>query len=252
MQNPVLRQMCSFHFNIPVLVRRNDLQALLPPGFTAGQSAGDASLSVVNLAFGVHTRFTLNGVAHGPFLNFLVGAPGTRNTALNRFENVVLASFISDAAACNAFNSVNGPGTSREPLDYEVDIEEKSGDFSIEVRVDLPTNQPGQRSRLSASAKVPLAAITTRQAGQPQPAAVPPPAPLRSTDGAAALGARWTAIQADVALLTAAAANANVQVPASTLQLPAGTLQFVRINDQNSPAAMVGVRNNAEIFSANA
>ena len=249
MQNPVLRQMCSFHFNIPLLAPLNGLQALLPPGFTAGPSAEDASLSVVGLAFGVHTRFTLNGVAHGPFLNSLISAPGTTNTALGRLETVVLASLISDAAARDVFNSVNGPNTSRQPLAYEAKIGEESGEFSIEVVVDLPTSQPGQRSRLRASAKVALSAFTVRQVAQPQPNAG---APLRSTAGTTAHGARWTAVQADAAVLTAAAAHAQVQVPASTLHLPAGTLQFVRINDQNTPFGMVGVRNNAEIFSANA
>jgi hypothetical protein len=252
MQNPVLRQMCSFHFNIPLLAPLNGLQALLPPGFTAGPSAGDASLSVVGLAFGVHTRFTLNGVAHGPFLNSLISAPGTTNTALGRLETVVLASFISDAAARDAFNSINGPNTSRLPLAYESEIEEESGQFSIEVTIELPTSGPPGRSRLRASAKVPLTAMTTRVAGQPQPGTTPPPMPLRSTDGVTAHGARWTAIQADGAALPSGAASAQVQVPASTLHLPAGTLQFVRINDQNTPLGMVGVRNNAEIFSANA
>jgi hypothetical protein len=57
-------------------------------------------------------------------------------------------------------------------------------------------------------------------------------------------------MQADGAFLTAADANAKLQVP--TLHLPAGPLKFVKINDQNTPAAMLGVRNNAEIVSPNA
>jgi len=251
MAMPILRQMCSFHFAIPILVPRNALQSLLPPDFTAGQSAGDPTASVVNLAFGVHTRFQLNGVAHGPFLNFLVAAPGTSNDALGRLENVVLGSFISDNGARNAFNNVNGPDTSRAPLDYRITIDEDSDTFRIKVIVDLPRQNPGRRCRVRASARFVLTDIAVRQLLQPQPGP-PPPVPLRSTAGKTAHGARWTAIQADVAATTPINAKARLRVTRSRLSLPAGRLRILGINQQNTPLAMVAVRNNAEIFSANA
>ncbi len=246
MQPQLLRQMCTFHFGVPVRVRTAELAALIDPlGFDPGVIQGTTD-SPVNIAFGVHTRMLVAGTNFGPFLNMVVVAGNCVNRQNGRTENLLLGSFISDTNARNAFNTLNGANTSVAPGPYTVSIDESAATFKIQVRVELTP-----ACKVRASLEVNLANMASRFTAQPQPTAIPPPAPLRSTDGLAAKLARWTAVQGDGISGRVSVLNPTLVVqPAKTLQLPIGALRVEGLNDVLP--AQVAIRNNVEIVSANA
>jgi hypothetical protein len=265
---PILaRQICSFHFGVPLVVQTAQLDALLQPLDFAAAEIGQTGESPINLAFGVHTRLLAGGASYGPFLNCVVIAPNSLNLnpAANRRENLVLGSFISDNNALIAFNSLNGPATSKAPGPYTVSIDETvAASLKIRVKVQLAAN-----CTVTATVETPLATMVNRLGGQPQPGFAPPPnfvpppgiipplapVPLRSTDGASSQLARWTATVGDGVSFPAVLANpptpANPlltiqSAPNNTLRLPVGALRVLRVN----AGAPVLVRNNVEIVSA--
>ncbi|HEY7465494.1 MAG TPA: hypothetical protein VIB47_02270 [Dehalococcoidia bacterium] len=264
---PILaRQMCSFHFGVPLVVPIAQLDALLQPLDFAAAELGQTGRSAIALAFGVHTRLLAGGATYGPFLNCVVIAPNSLNLnpAVNRRENLVLGSFISDNNARAVLNSLNGPDTSKAPGSYSVRLDETiAGSFKITVKVKLAAN-----CTVTATVERPLADMVNRLGGQPQPGFVQPmgfvppgfiapqpPVPLRSTDGAVVQLARWAATVGDgvsfPAVLAGPGTPANPSLtiqsaPNNTLHLPVGALQSLGVN----AGAPVLVRNNVEIISA--
>jgi hypothetical protein len=211
--NPAARELRTHQLGVSVLVPLAEMQAVLPPGFTAVESAPGSGMATVGMGFIYQARFEQTGAGtFGPVSGTTV-IHTARNTNADppRLEAVFLALELSDPAAVAAANAVFGPGSSRLAR-TKVDIKEEGG--RLRLRFHVVDEALGFNVKVSAEGP---AHVVTRSQSDPVPVpwrflnngGVPNP-PLRA------------AFQGDINTIPSAAADVDVSVVGRRLRLPGG------------------------------
>jgi hypothetical protein len=182
-----------------------ELQAILPPGFTANplpppNLPGQAPIALL-FAFQGRCELLASGTISGP-ASGLFAVHTARNTALNRNELLILAAEFSDASFVNCVDALWGPG-SAHLADVEVKIKEKGG--RLELGFDVEDESIGLDIKAQATSSGPIVARGAHAdpAGDPQ----------RSlNEGTTANAAFRYALMADNLVVPTAAANFRLKI----------------------------------------
>jgi hypothetical protein len=122
---------------VQAIVPWAQLQAILPPGFTATEfPAPGSGQALMPLVFTFQQRCERLGVPPGFGTTAgLFPLHTAYNTELNRNEILVLAGELSEASNVDCFNAVFGPGSARL-ADVEVEIEERGDQRRLKFEVE--------------------------------------------------------------------------------------------------------------------
>jgi hypothetical protein len=165
--NPATHQLRTHQLAVPVLVPLAEVQAVLPSGFNAVESAPGSGTATVTLVFIYQQRFErIGNGTFGPAWGLQVSLTALNtNVEPDRLEAILPALELSDAAVVDATNAAFGPGSSRL-AETKVDIKEEGG--RLRFRFHVVDKAIGLNVKVSAEGP---AAIVTR--GRFDPAPVP-------------------------------------------------------------------------------
>lgn len=203
--NPFTHFFRILSVNVPVLVPAMELQAALPPGFTALSDA--LGRAPINALF----SFMVTDAEQAPVMPYhtLVLQAAALNTTLNRNEVLVLARFNSTQGSVDAQNQTTGGGAWLAGFEWE--ISEKRGEFDI--RVQIASQEVGLG--LSVAAKGP-AEMNQRVKLDPNPL------PFRWVDGLVALNSFRIGSTLDQRAIASTLTNIEVSAKDGRLELPGG------------------------------
>jgi len=171
--NPTGRLFSAARLTVNTMVPLEDMQRILPPGFTASPlpPPNPPGLAGMNLGFDFQAQCDRAGAAPSGSAPWMFALHQARNTALARNEVVVLAAEVADESFLNCHQAVLGPGGSRL-ADLEAEVREKDGQLRIQYEV--KDKAIGLRIKVRAEGP---AAFTARNNH-----ADPAPSPLRTLD----------------------------------------------------------------------
>jgi hypothetical protein len=212
------RSVRTYQISIPVLVPVSELQAILPPGFTALPSAEGATTATLSLGFFVDQRFerTAIGQSFGPVSALLVSTTVLNTNVSPARRELVFPSFEA-SGEIDALNASFGPGSAKL-ADVKVKIEQANGvsSFSFDI------SNPVSGFKISADVVGP-SAINTRTVSDPVGL------PFRTFNGRTANNAFWAASQSDTLAVPATPESVKVTSPGKRLRFPGGTVSMVGI-----------------------
>jgi hypothetical protein len=134
--NPAGRLFSTTRLNVTTMVPLEDLQRILPPGFTANPlpPPNPSGLAGLGLTFDSFAQCDRTGAAPSGSAPWMSVAHLARNTALARNELLILAAEVADESFLNCHQAVLGPGGSRL-ADLEAEVREKDGQLHIQYEV---------------------------------------------------------------------------------------------------------------------
>jgi len=225
------RSVRTYQVSIPVLVPLNQLQAILPAGYTAIASPGDSQTASLSLGFFMDQRFERTGVAQsfGPVSALLVSTTVLNTNVEPARQELVFPSF-SASGEIDALNASFGPGSARL-ADVKVKVEEKKGKLYFTFDV----NDAALGFKIHAEAESP-AALNNRSLSDPVGLA------FRTFNGTTPNNAFRAASQSDTLSVPAADAKVKLQTRGHKLRFPAGSLSIVGLG------ANVGFSRNVEFI----
>jgi hypothetical protein len=194
----------TISLNVPLLVPVAELQAALPPGFTAlPDPLGRATVTAL-------FSYMVTDAEQAPVAPYhtLVLLAGVRNTALDRTEVLVLARFLSTQASVDAQNLATGGGAWLAGFVWE--SAEEAGELEMRVQIDSD-----EGLGLSVVAKGP-AAMNQRVTFDPNPF------PFRWVKAGVALDSFWVGSIFDQRTVATTPTNINVSANGGHLKLPGG------------------------------
>jgi hypothetical protein len=171
--NPTGHLFSAHRLNVTVMVPIEDVQNILPPGFSANALPPPNPPGMAGLGLSFDFLGQCDRVGAGPSgsASGMYVLHGARNTALGRNEQVVLAGEFNEQSFIDCHRALLGPGGSRL-ADVEAEFEQKEGQLQIKYNVE--DEEIGLRVKIRAQG---AAAFTARnQHGDPAPA------PLRTLD----------------------------------------------------------------------
>lgn len=224
------RSLRIYQLSIPVLVPLAELQAALPAGFVPAATPANSNTATLTLMFIYQQRFERTGVgSFGPFSGVLVSTTVLNtNTAPARQEILFPAFEVSDWVG--PLNDSFGPGAARQ-ANVKVDIAEKDGT----LRLKFDVHDPSSGFKVKAQAEGPVN-INNRSVSDPIGL------PFRTLGGLTPNDAFRGASTSDTLAVPAAAAAAQVDVPAGRLALPGGSVTVLGLG------ANVSFSRNVEFF----
>jgi hypothetical protein len=133
------RELRTHTLRVGVRVPLAELQALLPPGFTARANPVGSNTALVNLTFAYQIRLERPGVGAG-FGNFGPYSSLNVDTSVLNPDNVIeglfeLVHLVSDPDVALLRNDIFGPGSSRAAT-LKFEIEEEEGSLRIKVNAE--------------------------------------------------------------------------------------------------------------------
>lgn len=119
------------------MVPLEDLQRILPPGFTANPlpAPNPPGLAGMGLTFDFLAQCDRTGAAPSGSAPWMCVAHLARNTALARNELLILAAEVADESFLNCHQAVLGPGGSRL-ADLEAEVRQKDGQLRMQYKVE--------------------------------------------------------------------------------------------------------------------
>jgi len=134
--NPTGRLFSAARLTVNTMVPLEDLQRILPPGFTANPlpPPSPPGLAGMNLGFDFQAQCDRAGAAPSGSALWMFALHQARNTALARNEVIVLAAEVADESFLNCHQALFGPGGSRL-ADLEAEVREKDGQRRIQYEV---------------------------------------------------------------------------------------------------------------------
>ncbi len=212
------RSVRTYQVTLTALVPRTQLQAVLPPGFTALPAPLNSTTSSISLAFFADQRFERVGVgSFGPVSAFLVSTTAT-NTNLSPSRPELVFPAFEASGEVEALNDTFGPGSARL-ADVSLAIKQTDGKMEFSFRV----KDESLGLELSARATSP-SAINLRSISDPVGVAF-----RTLNDGRHPNRAFRAASQSDTVTLQSEAANAQLKINGNKLRLPAGVLTIVGV-----------------------
>ena len=194
-----------------VLVPLSELQAQMPPGFTANPSPAGANTGLIILSFFYRVRTEFTGLGSFGPASFLTVLTSSFNSTLLRNELLILANFSTDQDYVDAMNGLYGLDTTRL-AEVSVDIEEGRGMLGLSFDVE----EPQSGFKIKASGVSPTA-IRTRT--KLDPAALP----VRFLNGSSAASNNATKLANQGDSLTIPTVDAKVRLESGgILRLPGG------------------------------
>ncbi len=212
------RSVRTYQVTFTALVPRTQLQAVLPPGFTALPAPLDSTTSSISLSFFADQRFERVGVgSFGPVSAVLVSTTAT-NTNLSPPRPELVFPAFEASGEVDALNDAFGPGSARL-ADVSLAIKQADGktEFSFRVR------DESLGLKLSAAATSP-SAINLRSISDPVGVAF-----RTLNDGRHPNQAFRAASQSDTLTLPSGAANAHLKADGNKLRLPAGVITLLSV-----------------------
>jgi hypothetical protein len=208
----------TFQLNVPLFVPLEELQRILPGGFSAIANPSESQTAAIALSLVFHQHNERLGGAtglefDGPVSTLAITST-VRNVQLNRNEAVVLANEQNNAESVLNANAFFGDGAVRL-AHVKADIEEKNE--SLKFRFDVADDDIGLELVVVA---VGPAAMTGR-------VVLGPGTPNRALSGQSARRSYRSASQYDNIAVTITPSNLRVRAPHDTLHLPGGDLTIV-------------------------
>jgi hypothetical protein len=209
------RSVRPYQMAVPVLVPMAEMQAILPPGFTAIASPVGSTTSALTLSFFLDQRFQPTApspTTFGPTSAMLVSAT-VFNTTLNRAE-LVFPSFEASAYIAE-LNTAFGPGSARL-AEVTASVSEAKG--KLKFSFDVQDSAIGFKITVEAESS---ADINNRSISDPVGLA------FRTFDGFVANAPFRAASQSDTLAVPVADALLKLNAPGHRLNFPAGSLTIV-------------------------
>ena len=171
--NPTGRLFSAARLSVTTIVPLEDLQRILPPGYTANPlpAPNPPGVAGMGLGFDFQAQCDRAGAAPSGSALWMFALHLARNTALARNEVLVLAAEVADESFLNCHQAVFGPGGSRL-AELEAEVRQKHGQLHIEYEV----GDEAIGLKIKVRAEGP-AAFTARNNH-----ADPAPSPLRTLD----------------------------------------------------------------------
>jgi hypothetical protein len=171
--NPTGRLFSAARLSVTTIVPLEDLQRILPPGFTANPlpTPNPPGLAGLGLTFDFQGQCERTGAAPSGSAPWMSAAHTARNTALARNEVLVLAAEVADESFLNCHQAVLGPGGSRLA---ELDVNVRQKDAQLRIQYEVKDKAIGLHIKVRAEG---APAFTARSAH-----ADPTPAPLLTLD----------------------------------------------------------------------
>jgi hypothetical protein len=226
--NPTGRILSTLGLAFSVYVPLAELQAILPPGFTATPAPPPlpADVAGINLQYSFHQQFALTAGGVSAPAAGLSAYHFARNTALNRLESVALAVEQSDGSFVDCQRAMLGPNGSRVA---EVKAEAKQKRGQLQLKFDVEDEEIGLWIRVWVEGSSALVA----RGNHSDPVAVA----SRTLDGGmlANPAQRWS-VMSDQLLVPIADKNFRLTVggrgaiPQGQLGLPGGAVTVVSVD----------------------
>jgi hypothetical protein len=212
------RSVRTYQVSIPVLVPLSQLQAIMPPGFTAQPSAPEARTATLSFAFFVDQRFERTGVgeSYGPVTALLVSTTATNNNVNPARSELVFPAFEA-SGDIDAVNASFGPGSARLAK-VQLNVEQRNG----KMRFRFEINDARLGFRIVAAATSPVA-LNNRLVSDPVGL------PFRTFNGFNPNAAFRAASQSDALIVPTKDANLTLRAPGKRLRFPAGRLTIVGV-----------------------
>lgn len=209
------RSLRTYQVTIPVLVPLDQLQAVMPPKFSATPSAAGATTSTLNLAFFLDQRFDEGGTGtFGPVSGLLVSTVAVNQNTSPEQSELVSPAFEA-SGEIEALNRSFGTGAAR-PADVSVSIKQSDDQMRFAFRVHDEAG--GLDVTVAASSP---SGINTRATSDPVGLV------FRTFHGRSANSGFRAASQSDTVAVPLAAAGAKLASHGDKLRLPGGSLTVV-------------------------
>jgi hypothetical protein len=205
--------MVSFALLVPLA----DLQAALPPGFTAGPSAPGANTSVITLVFVLGQQSHYVGYGTAPPLSYAMVVAPAFNTALYRIEMLLLALELPIAPAVELSEIRYGAGVARLA---EIEEEVESGGGTTRFRLKVKDEGLGLDVRAEASCPYPIDVRAVTDVD---------PRIFRFVAGQALGRAFMQAVQWDYRIVSVQESGAKVVAKGGYLHLPGGSIRLLAV-----------------------
>ena len=155
------------------MVPIEDLQRILPPGFTANPlpAPNPPGLAGMGLGFDFQAQCDRAGAAPSGSAPWMFALHQARNTALARNEVIVLAAEVADESFLNCHQAVFGPGGSRLA---ELDATVRQKDGQLRIQYEVKDKAIGLHIKVRADGPAAFSARNNH--------ADPVPSPLRTLD----------------------------------------------------------------------
>ena len=171
--NPTGRLFSAARLSVTTIVPLEDLQRILPPGFTANPlpAPNPPGLAGLGLGFDFQAQCDRAGAAPSGSAPWMFALHQARNTALARNEVLVLAAEVADESFLNCHQAILGPGGSRL-AELEAEVRQKQGQLLIQY--DVEDEAIGLHIKVRAEGPAAFSARNNH--------ADPAPSPLRTLD----------------------------------------------------------------------
>jgi hypothetical protein len=135
--NPTGRLFSAARLSVTTIVPLEDLQRILPPGYTANPlpAPNAPGLAGMGLGFDFQAQCDRAGAAPSGSAPWMFALHLARNTALARNEVLVLAAEVADESFLNCHQAVFGTGGSRLAK-LEAEVRQKHGQLRIDYQVE--------------------------------------------------------------------------------------------------------------------
>jgi hypothetical protein len=147
--NPTGHLFSPLRLSVTTIVPLEDLQTVLPPGFTANPLAPPNPPGLAGMALNFHFLDQCDRAGGGPSLSAsgMYAFHSARNTALGRNELLALAAEFGDQSWLDCHHAMLGPGGSRL-AEVEAEVKQKHGQLSM--KFDVEDEETGLRVKVRA------------------------------------------------------------------------------------------------------
>lgn len=212
------RSVRTYQVSIPVVVPLSQLQALMPPGYTAVATPDHPRTATLSMAFFIDQRFERTGVgeSYGPVSAVLVSTTAMNNNVQPARSELVFPAFEA-SGEIDALNASFGPGSARLAK-VKLGMEQRNG--KIHFSFDINDAQLGFRLRAEATSP---ATLNTRAVSDPVGL------PFRTFNGLSPNNAFRATSQSDALVLPVKDAKVKLTAPGNRLRFPAGRLNILSL-----------------------